>query len=110
MGYGYYTLPDGREAGYGVEATCDKDGCSAKIDRGLGYLCGEQPDGWRNEEDWGCGNYYCGPHQHDHDCKNAECGAYPLEGNDPCERLTGHEGPHKDREGTEFTKTEEDEE
>lgn len=72
MGYAHYTLPDGREAGYGVEATCDKDGCETEIDRGLGYLCGDYPDGWRDDEAPGCGNYYCGPHQGDHDCSNPE--------------------------------------
>lgn len=29
MGYAYYLLPDGREAGYGVEAECDADDCKA---------------------------------------------------------------------------------
>lgn len=58
MGYAYYTLADGREAGYGVTATCDKDGCDAEIDRGLGYLCGHMPGG----DEWGCGGYFCGEH------------------------------------------------
>lgn len=58
MGYAYYTLADGREAGYGVEATCDEEGCTAKIDRGLGYLCGQMPGG----DEYGCGGYFCGEH------------------------------------------------
>ena len=58
MGYAYYILPDGREAGYGVEATCDEPGCTARIDRGLGYLCGTEPGG----DEHGCGGYFCGAH------------------------------------------------
>lgn len=110
MGYAHYTLPDGREAGYGVEAECDKPGCDTKIDRGLGWLCGENPDGWRGQDDFGCGNYYCTPHLNDHDCTNAECGAYSFEGSLFCQRVAGHDEPHRDADGAEFTKTEEDEE
>jgi hypothetical protein len=58
MGYGYYVLPDGREAGYSVEATCDEPGCDAQIDRGLGYLCGTDPGGSEDS----CGDYFCGKH------------------------------------------------
>ncbi len=73
MGYGYYVLPDGREAGYAVRATCDADECSAQIDRGLGYLCGHEPDGWRSEMDPGCGRYFCPEHLYgDHDCPNPD--------------------------------------
>ena len=110
MGYAYYTLPDGREAGYGVEAECDKPGCSKVVDRGMGYLCGQNPDGWRDEDEWGCGNYYCGPHQYAHDCSNPECGAYSMEGNLYCQLPEGHELPHQDGRGGDFIKTEEDEE
>jgi hypothetical protein len=58
MGYAHYVLADGREAGYGVEATCDEDGCTEKIDRGMGYLCGDEP----GEDEFGCGKYFCGRH------------------------------------------------
>lgn len=58
MGYGYYTLVDGREAGYNVTATCDEPGCNEEIDRGLYYLCGENP----LSPDPGCGGYFCGKH------------------------------------------------
>lgn len=58
MGYQRYTLPDGREGGYGVEAHCEQDGCGAKIDRGLSFLCGELPGG----DEYGCGGYFCGEH------------------------------------------------
>lgn len=70
MGYAYYTLPDGREAGYGVQAECDAEGCTEQIDRGLGYLCGDDPDGWREDSAPGCGRYFCGQHDGDHDCPN----------------------------------------
>lgn len=62
MGYGYYTRTiDGleRHLGYGVKALCDHPDCNEEIDRGLGYLCGEDPgDGSEN----GCGRYFCGKH------------------------------------------------
>uniref|UniRef100_UPI002F918ADF hypothetical protein n=1 Tax=Kitasatospora indigofera TaxID=67307 RepID=UPI002F918ADF len=62
MGNAYYTVtrPDGREieAGYGVEAVCEQDGCTAQIDRGLAYLCGSTPGA---PED-GCGGYFCSRH------------------------------------------------
>jgi hypothetical protein len=57
MGYGFYFLRDGRPAGYCVQATCDRRGCHAEIDRGLGYLCGS-PMG----ADGGCGLYFCPEH------------------------------------------------
>jgi hypothetical protein len=67
MGYGFYTLQDGREAGYMVAAVCDQPGCDAQIDRGLGYLCGDWP-GVPDDGDEGCGNYYCEAHTATHDC------------------------------------------
>lgn len=70
MGYGYYVLSDGREAGYLVTATCDREGCDEVIDRGLGYLCGRHPDGFRDPDEYGCGSYFCGRHDADHDCSN----------------------------------------
>lgn len=47
-----------RDIGYGVPATCDHPGCGAPIDRGLSYVCGQEPYGG----DYGCGLYFC----HDH--------------------------------------------
>jgi hypothetical protein len=66
MGYGFYfvdSAPYGstRPAGYGVVATCDKRGCAAEIDRGLGYLCGTEPHGPLDESP-GCGRYFCADH------------------------------------------------
>lgn len=58
MGYANYTLSDGRQAGYAVEATCDEKDCAAVIDRGLGYLCGQTPGG----DEHGCGDYFCEEH------------------------------------------------
>ena len=61
MGYGFYDISDGRFGGYMVLATCDKFGCENEIDRGLGYLCGDNPhDFWSDEP--GCGRYYCADH------------------------------------------------
>lgn len=61
MGYASYTISRNGEtidAGYAVEAECDKDGCAARIDRGLAYLCGQTPGG----DEFGCGGYFCGDH------------------------------------------------
>jgi hypothetical protein len=57
MGYAIYQR-NGRDCGYGVPAWCDFPCCNAKIDRGLGYLCGEEPGG----DEFGCGLYFCGEH------------------------------------------------
>lgn len=56
MGYGVY-LNEGRWAGYGVPATCDKPACGKNIDRGLAYLCGEDLGSEK-----GCGLYFCSDH------------------------------------------------
>lgn len=61
MGYAAYEVyrnGEKIEAGYAVEAVCDKDGCNEKIDRGLAYLCGQTPGG----DEFGCGGYFCGQH------------------------------------------------
>lgn len=96
MGYAYYHLPDGREAGYGVEAECDHPGCLTMIDRGLGWLCGEAPMGWHNDELPGCCNYYCEAHLAAHDCVAHQCGAYSLEG-EGCDFVEGHDDDHWDK-------------
>lgn len=96
MGYAYYQLPDGREAGYGVEAECDHSDCEARIDRGLGYLCGDKPDGHREFDAPGCGKYFCPSHMPNHACANPECGTWD-ESEDLCCRLVkGHDLPHMD--------------
>lgn len=103
MGYGQYTLPDGREAGYLVEAECDMPGCTLRIDRGLGYLCGELPDGHRDDEAAGCGKYYCEPHLAHHDCSNPGCDAWDEDETAMCALAKDHDLPHRDRDGDEFT-------
>lgn len=57
MGYGVYEY-GGRWCGYGVPAICDHEGCGAEIDRGMAYLCGEEPGGGEN----GCGLFFCSDH------------------------------------------------
>jgi hypothetical protein len=47
-----------RDIGYGVPGECDAPGCHARIDRGLGYVCGGQPYGGEK----GCGLFFCGKH------------------------------------------------
>lgn len=66
-----------RDIGYGVPATCDHPRCSAKIDRGLSYVCCEaQPHGGET----GCGLYFCSEHKRsyrgDHGPMCARCAAY----------------------------------
>lgn len=58
MGWGSGTNAAGRKVGYLVRGVCDKDGCRAKIDRGLYYVCGGMHDG----ADVGCGGYFCEHH------------------------------------------------
>lgn len=58
MGWAYGVV-GGREVGYSVEATCDHPDCSAEIDRGLSYLCGNLPG-----DGLGCGNFFCQAHLH----------------------------------------------
>lgn len=58
MGWSYGVNSRGREVGYSVDATCDQDGCEAKIDRGLAYVCGGMHDGGED----GCGDYFCSTH------------------------------------------------
>ncbi|MGX1254184.1 hypothetical protein RKD48_006695 [Streptomyces ambofaciens] len=58
MGNGFYeTYRNGKkiEAGYLVEALCDKADCTTKIRRGIEALCGETPGG----DEYGCGGYFC---------------------------------------------------
>ena len=61
MGYAHYTVyRNGKqiEAGYAVPDTCNEDGCTKAIDRGLDSLCGETPGG----DEYGCGYYFCDGH------------------------------------------------
>lgn len=56
MGYQVYER-NGRDCGYGVPAICEQPGCEERIDRGLGFLCGEIGE-------TGCGRYFCEKHRH----------------------------------------------
>lgn len=105
MGYAHYKLSDGREAGYAVEAECDRPECGTKITRGFGFLCGGEPLGQQEEGRAGCANYYCGRHQNDHGCPAPACGEWDAEEMEECVLLTGHELPHISHEGTHFTET-----
>jgi hypothetical protein len=58
MHYEIYRNGQKIQAGYGVEAVCEQDGCTEEIDRGLYHLCGETPGG----DEYGCGGYFCGSH------------------------------------------------
>lgn len=48
-----------RDIGYGVPSICDHPECGTEIDRGLGYVCGDEPYGGES----GCGLYFCGNHK-----------------------------------------------
>lgn len=47
-----------RWAGYGVPAYCDHPGCTALINRGMGYACCNDPSHTQS-----CGGFYCSDHQ-----------------------------------------------
>ena len=70
MGWAYGTNAEGREIGYGVEATCDEKGCKAAIDRGLAYVCGGMHDGGEH----GCGGYFCEDHLFSSARRGQRCG------------------------------------
>lgn len=61
MSYGFYTIGD-RPCGYLVIATCDRRGCHAVVDRGMGYLCGSDPGRPGLDDGPGCHRYYCSEH------------------------------------------------
>jgi len=47
-----------RDIGYGVPSICDHPECNEKINRGLSYVCGNEPKGGEH----GCGLYFCEDH------------------------------------------------
>lgn len=97
MGYAHYNLPDGREAGYAVEASCDQPGCTETINRGIDFLCGDSPDGHRDPDEPGCGRYYCDEHIREdiHNCPDPRCPVYEPTGYETCDLVRGHEGLHR---------------
>lgn len=113
MGYGYYVLPDGREAGYSVERPCHQDGCENTVFRGLDALCGSAPDGHRDETEAGCGNWFCPDHHApaEHECPKPPCGVYSVDGMLHCGLAEPHDLPHRDLHDDEtFVETETDDE
>jgi len=69
MGYAHYDTPRG-PAGYDVEDVCHQPGCTEEIDRGVGYLCGDQPG---EDGSYGCGWWFCA----EHCCEDIESDATP---------------------------------
>lgn len=65
---------NGRDVGYGVPALCDQPGCKKKIDRGLGYICGQDIGGGEH----GCGLFFCEDHKHWYDNPTDEDDCSPL--------------------------------
>ena len=57
-----------RDIGYGVPAICDSPKCSEEIDRGLSYVCGQEPFGGEK----GCGLYFCSKHLYFHEFRDGE--------------------------------------
>lgn len=117
MGYGYYILADGREAGYAVYENCDSPGCVREIGRGLDNLCGKLPNipnisTQHPMNEAGCKNYYCAEHQYNHECTNPACDVYPASRYDlvgPCALPKNHAGEHKTLDEETFTETEKEE-
>lgn len=59
MGYAvYWSNNQQRYCGYGVPAYCDHPKCNEKINRGMGYVCGEPL-----QDQFGCGGYFCSKHR-----------------------------------------------
>lgn len=73
-----------RWIGYGVPAYCDHPGCNEEIDRGLAYVCGEEPYGG----DKGCGLFFCGKHLILHTFHDGETV-------EVCPRCDNHKPPYK---------------
>ena len=104
MGYAAYVLPDGTEAGYGVEAPCDADGCDTPVWRGVDALCGQRP-GENEPGEAGCGRWHCGAHQphEDHGCEFPECTAWSADETMTCHLVDNHEGARESLDGETFS-------
>lgn len=48
-----------QDIGYGVPAICDHPACNTEINRGLSYLCGDNPTG---QGEHGCSLHFCTEH------------------------------------------------
>ena len=83
MGYAVYGTPLG-DAGYGVADVCHEQGCSEEIDRGLAYLCGDEPG---RTSECGCGRWFCEEHLY---------GGFPRGRCKRCLAAAGHDGSDPD--------------
>jgi len=101
----------GQETGYGVRATCDEPGCDEQIDRGLGYLCGDNYEiGDLHDHDNTCAKYYCGKHliyvkvpgadRYVQVCSRCAAEIEKREGNDGSVSESDEEDPGNRREAT----------
>lgn len=86
MGYAVYenTALD-RWQGYGVPAYCDAPGCKVKIDRGMGYACGEPM-----QDQFGCGRFFCEKHMSGSRKPKGETRYYEY-----CNRCYAYKRPYK---------------
>ncbi len=64
-----------RDVGYGVPALCDHPDCGEEIDRGLSYVCGNEPFGGET----GCGLFFCYGHKHHGLCERCTAADDPFE-------------------------------
>lgn len=65
-----------RDVGYGVPSICDHPACDKEIDRGLAYVCGNDPYGGEQ----GCGLFFCPEHLGgDSLCERCDSGYDPFE-------------------------------
>lgn len=85
MGYQIYKI-NGRDCGYGVPCLCEHPKCDTKIDRGISYVCGDEPGG----TEYGCGLYFCGEHLNFHDFKDGET-------HQNCYRCDHYKPPYKEK-------------
>jgi hypothetical protein len=106
VGYAFGHNNNGREIGYGVEATCDWPGCEEAIDRSIGNCCGGI-DGIGNAGMDGeayCGDFFCEKHMSFDVClkcvrKCPDCKGEARDADgEPCARCDsfgeiGHESP-----------------
>lgn len=60
MGYSvYFSAKNNRWQGYGVPAYCDHPNCQNVIDRGVGYICCDNPNHTAS-----CGGFFCELHRY----------------------------------------------
>jgi hypothetical protein len=67
-----------RDIGYGVPSLCDYPDCDADINRGLSYVCGNEPFGGEA----GCGLFFCVRHGSggfEQLCERCAAGSDPFE-------------------------------